>query len=523
VIVGAGPTGLLLAGELERRDVPCLLVDSLDAPQSWDRATIVHARSLEIFEALGLVDAFLRVGVQVGEARFRSGGETIGVLDLSKTGSRYGFDLGISEEVTESVLLGDLARHGGGVTRSTRVVGLRQDGEVVVASLELDGEASEVTAPWLVGCDGVHSRVRALAGLGFPGTDVEPEWAVFDATLDGWDEEFDVAFAHLDVPPVILTPLPDHRWRVYLRPTSSTSDLVADAARVVNRYKPQVEFRAVENPARFRCHSRVASSFRSGRVLLAGDAAHACSPAEGHGMNTGLQDAFNLGWKLALVCRGVAGDGLLDTYELERRPVAVRVVESGQAVEEGQALTGAADREERDAAIREAYGDPDAAHHEAVGAAEIDRSYADSPIVVGDGGEGATLGRLLPDTPPVHPADGPARSLHELAHRPDHTLLMLGGERAEPGDVGRLAAALREAYGDSPVVGAVHALSVGGGGEGIGTMDEAVADQLGVKDVTVLAVRPDRYVGFRHDGGDPGAFQTYLDALLSARVASGGG
>ena len=139
-----------------------------------------------------------------------------------------------------------------------------------------------------------------------------------------------MVFAHLDQPPVILTPLPGRRWRAYLRPTSETSDLVAEAEEVLLRYVPGVGFAGVENPARFRCHSRVAARYRSGRVLLAGDAAHACTPAEGHGMNTGLQDAFNLGWKLALVCRGEAGAGLLDTYEAERRPVAELVVSVGR-------------------------------------------------------------------------------------------------------------------------------------------------------------------------------------------------
>ena len=134
---------------------------------------------------------------------------------------------------------------------------------------------------WIVGCDGFHSAARKLTGIEFPGTDVEAPWAVFDATLDGWDEEFDVTAASLDAPPVILTPLPRRRWRVYLRPTSDESDLVSDAADVIHRHKPDVTFADVENPARFRCHSRVAASFRSGRVLLAGDAAHVCSPARG--------------------------------------------------------------------------------------------------------------------------------------------------------------------------------------------------------------------------------------------------
>jgi len=415
---------------LERRDVGCLLIDMLDAPLGWDRATVVHPRSMEIFEALGRTDPFLDQGVKVRAARFHSGGETLGELDLGLADSRYCFDVGISEEVTESVLTANLEEHGGAVMRSTRLVGLRSQPDGVAATIERNGEHREVMASWVVGCDGFHSAARELAGIEFTGTDVETPWAVFDATLDGWEEEFDVNTAYLDSPPVILTPLPGRRWRAYLRPTSDSNDLVADATEVIHRYKPEVTLAEVENAARFRCHSLVAAHFRSGRVLLAGDAAHVCSPTEGHGMNTVLQDAFNLGWKLALVCKGVAAPGLLGSYEAERRPVALRVVESGKAVDAGQGMTQQEERAERNAAIRQTYADPDLAHHEAVAAAELDRSYAGSGAVAGDSGNGLGPGDRLPDTPPVHPAAGSPCALHELAHNPDHTLLVLGGPEA---------------------------------------------------------------------------------------------
>ncbi|MDQ5831445.1 MAG: FAD-dependent monooxygenase [Actinomycetota bacterium] len=433
LVVGAGPTGLLLAAELERRDVPCLLIDALDAPQGWDRATVVHERSLEIFEALGIADRLLSEGVKTRGARFHSDGEILAELSLDLTGSRYGIQIGISEEVTESVLVGCLEAHGGAVTRSTRLVGLTPGEDVVTATLERDGVRREVVAKWVVGCDGGHSVVREAVGIEFPGTDIEGRWAVFDATAEGWNSDYDLVFAHLDQPPVILTPLPERRWRVYLRPTSDTSDLVAEAGQVLGRYAPGVRFAGVENPTRFRCHSRVATRYRSGRVLLAGDAAHACTPAEGHGMNTGLQDAFNLGWKLALVCHGEAGAGLLDTYEAERRPVAERVVSSGADAESAHAMTDAGERAARDAEIRRTIADRDIAHHEAAAASELDRSYPRSRAVAGDDGSDLAPGLLLPDTRQVEPADGDPRPLHELTHRRGHTLIVLGGPQADPG------------------------------------------------------------------------------------------
>ena len=195
LVVGAGPTGLLLAAELERRDVPCLLIDALDAPRGWDRATVVHPRSLEIFEALGIADRLLAQGVKTRAARFHSDGEILGELNLRLTGSRYGFDLGLSEEVTESVLTDFLEAHGGALTRSTRLIGLVAGEDAATATLGRDGERREVVVQWVVGCAGLRSAVREAVAIEFSGTDIEPQWAVFDATIDGWNDEYDVAYA----------------------------------------------------------------------------------------------------------------------------------------------------------------------------------------------------------------------------------------------------------------------------------------------------------------------------------------
>jgi hypothetical protein len=230
-------------------------------------------------------------------------------------------------------------------------------------------------------------------------------------------------------------------------------------------------------------------------------------------MNTGLQDAFNLGWKLALVCRGEAGSGLLDTYEAERRPVAERVVSSGADVETAHAMTDAGERAQRDAEIRRTFADPDTAHHEAAAAAEIDRAYPRSRAVAGDEDSDLRPGLRLPETGHVEPVDGDPRPLHELTHRRGHTLIVLGGPQADPARVGDL---VRELEGRSgAAVDAVVGLCTRPGGPRVGRIDESVAAQLGVVGVTVLGVRPDRYVGLRDDAGDPRAVGAYLSALVS--------
>jgi 2-polyprenyl-6-methoxyphenol hydroxylase-like FAD-dependent oxidoreductase len=516
VVVGAGPTGLLLAVELVRRDVGVLLIDGHDAPLGWDRATIVHARSIEIFEALGLAAQIVDRSVKIRAARMRSGGITLGEIDLGLADRRYGFDLGLSENETESVLTGCLEGLGGAVARSARLVEISKGPDGVVATIEQDGVRREVTTSWIVGCDGLHSTTRQLAGIGYPGADLDTPWAVFDATLEGWDQEFDACYAHFDVPALILAPLPRRRWRVYVRPTSDDSDLVSDATETLRRYAPAAEFVGIGNANRFRCHSRVADSFKSGRVFLAGDAAHACSPSEGHGMNTGLQDAFNLGWKLALACQGSGGSTLLDSYQAERRPVALRIVATGDDFEDNQAMTEADQRCGRDADMQRLLADPVAVHHEAVAAAELDRSYADSDLVMGNWNQHLSPGDRLPTTALVQPITGQPCALHELTHDLGHTLLVIGGKSTPGNVIVGLVSELRGLCRGSAIIDSVIGLCVHPEGGQTGRIDEEIADQLGVEATTILAIRPDRFVGLRHDGVDCPAVSRYIDQFRDA-------
>src|SRR5262249_31109934 len=301
----------------------------------------------------------------------------------------------------------------------------------------------KIATQWVVGCDGLHSTTRELSGIALAGHDIPEPWAVFDVTLTGWSEPYEAIYCFLDAIPVILTARPERRWRVYMPPRSPDSALVADASSTIRRYQPTLRLDAVANPARFHCHTKVATRFRSGRVLLAGDAAHVCSPFQGHGMNTGLQDAFNLAWKLALVCQGHSDAGILDSYEVERRPVAQLVGASGDEVEHTQPMSDPAQRRTRDATLRAVFADPRSRHHEAIAEAELNIDYGASPIVMGDAHQALGPGQRLPDTIEVRLAGGERRGLHELTHRAGHTALLIGGASARDDDLARLVESMR--------------------------------------------------------------------------------
>jgi 2-polyprenyl-6-methoxyphenol hydroxylase-like FAD-dependent oxidoreductase len=510
LVVGAGPTGLLLAAELERRRVGCLVIDANAAPLEWDRATVVHPRSLEVFESLGLVDRLLDEGVKQRVIKVYSEGGSLGEIDLADCGSRYGFNIGISEQVVEAHLTAYLQRQGGSILRSSRLTKLEEVEDGLVATFDHEGESQSVRVAWVVGCDGLHSTTRTLCGIEHVGHDIAEPWAVFDVTLAGWPDTYEANYVYLDEAPVILTALPNRRWRAYVRPRTQECDLVAETAEILSRYYPQVTFEDVEHPTRFHCHAKVASRYRAGRVLLAGDAAHVCTPAEGHGMNCGMQDAFNLAWKLARVCRGESDAALLDSYEAERRPVAVAIAASGDAVEELQKMADATARRSRNETLRAMIADAASRHHEAVAEAELDIDYSGSPIVMGTKNDTLAPGARLPNTIEVRLASGELCGLHEVGHCAGHTALVIGGPSADAARLLELKDAFESRRGEL-MLDVVFVCTTQG--DEHATLSVEHAALLGGEEITLLILRPDGHVGLRAEEKHLAAVEEYCERL----------
>ncbi|TWT40036.1 Pentachlorophenol 4-monooxygenase [Thalassoglobus neptunius] len=514
LVVGAGPTGLLLASELQRRNVDCLIIDAHSEPLHWDRATVIHPRSLEVFESLGIIEQFLDVGVKQRVVQISSGGLLLGELDLSACDSCYGFNIGISEEVTESILTDYLHQQGGNILRSARLVELAEESGEVTATIQNEGRTERVSVQWVVGCDGFHSTTRELTGIKMTGHDIEEPWAVFDATVAGWQNSYEGVYVYLDEVPVILTALPEERWRVYLRPHSTSADLLEEASTTLGRYLSNFSFENVGNPTRFQCHSKVAARFRLGRIFLAGDAAHVCTPAQGHGMNSGIQDAFNLAWKLALVCQGQSTPRILESYEAERRPVAQVIAASGDGAEQMQNALDDTERSCRDEALREMFADPASRHQEVVAETELDIDYSDSPIVIGNRHDVLAAGQRLPGGIEVIMAGSRLRKLHEFTHRTGHTVLLLGRSSEQHETLAELNASIRS-WGETPIIEAIFVLSTQPDPEKIDAqVTPSDAESLGVQGVTLLVIRPDGHIGLRADDHHLASLQEY-QALLS--------
>ncbi|WP_353947390.1 FAD-dependent monooxygenase (plasmid) [Streptomyces sp. HUAS MG91] len=332
VIAGAGPTGLMLACELRLAGVDVTVVEPLAQRSGESRAGGIHSRTLEILDQRGIVDRFL------DEGELQPVGHFSGLyLDFDESESRHPYPLMILQSAVERLLEERADELGARVRRACEVTGLVQDATGVTVELRSGGTAAApLRARYLVGCDGGRSSVRRLAGIGFPGT---------EATMTALIGDVEVPDLPEDYVWVRRTPAGDYSaiafepgWH---RVITSEFDRVAGRDEPVTFEQLRESMVRVagtdfgmRNPrwvSRFSDAARQADRYRAGRVLLAGDAAHIHFPAGGQGLNMGVQDAVNLGWKLGAVVRGDAPDGLLDTYHAERHPVAERVLQNTRA------------------------------------------------------------------------------------------------------------------------------------------------------------------------------------------------
>ena len=337
LIVGGGPTGLMLAAGLAMADVRCRIVDQAAVRPDTSRALVVHARSLELLAKLGVADRLVARGRRSVRARTyvnRRPAVQVAFGGGGADDTPYPFALFVSQVETERVLDEFLAERGLGVERPLTLVDfVADDGGVRARLRHADGAEEEVRARYLVGCDGAHSAVRKGAGIAFDGAPYPQDFILADVEARGLEEDGAIhVFVARDG---LLACFPmdgPGRYRLVasradaVPPDAGAPTLEEFRALAASVCGYPLTFDAPRWLSRFRLHHRLAARYRAGPVFLAGDAAHIHSPAGGQGMNTGIQDAANLAWKLALVLRGRAPERLLDSYEAERQPVGRRLL-----------------------------------------------------------------------------------------------------------------------------------------------------------------------------------------------------
>ena len=534
LIVGAGPTGLALAAQLRAFGTSFRIVDRQLDPVHESRALAVQPRTLEVLRGLGITPMLVERGNDAVQLLMHSGGSAtrIRLFDVGLEDTAYPFLLFVSQAETEAVMNEHLAARRVRVERGVELVGFAANQDDVSCTLRHEGgETERVHAGYLVGCDGAHSSVRHGAGIPFEGGAYPQTFGLADLEVDG-ELEGGAVHAFLGARGLLLF-FPLGRpatWRMMgmRRMPGSATEIDQETATPLSLEELQAlsdSFTGGELTLRdpawltdFRLHHRQATRYRSGRIFLAGDAAHVHSPAGGQGMNTGIQDAWNLGWKLALVLRGVATESLLDSYEAERWPVGRTVVRftdrafsvvtsNGRFLQlvrtrVGPLIARYALRFERGRALG------------LRAVSQLDIRYRRSPAVQ-EGRppppRGPKAGDRFPDAEVVR--DRRAVWLHEALAAPSFHLVLCG---PPDGWADGPLSALRERNADLLTV---HTLALEWTPGVLHDVSGVALSRLGVDQAAQYLVRPDGHVGYRCGGTDLRGLERYLERLFPGQEA----
>lgn len=540
LVVGAGPTGLLMASELARHGVSCRIIDKRPHATTTSNAIALHARTLEVFEQLGLIEELLAQGLKMHGASIYADSQRIMHVSFEELDTTYPFTLSLPQSETERILGAHLERLGIQVERNVELISLTQDEQAVTARLRhADGHEETATIPWLIGCDGAHSIVRHALNMPFSGSAYPEAFALADVKLD-WPLADDEMHMFLGQDGLLAAfPMRGGRYRLIVETTADAGTeklpdpTLEEIQAYLNTFAPAGSI--ASDPvwlAAFRTHLRQAAHTRQGRVFLAGDAAHIHSPAGGQGMNTGLQDAHNLAWKLALVHAGQAPASLLDTYEIERHPVAESVMRTTDLMIKGATLRSPIAQHIRNRLVPLLVQQDFIQHRLTAQLAELSINYRKSPIVAEHYNNhfaharfagGPRAGDRAPDAAPVRWADGSTTHLYELLRGTYFTLLLFADAENALASWQRLAAlanSITSQYGNlitSYIItaGATMPDVVQTSAAPLLDPEMALRQAYAASPECLYLVRPDGYIGFRSYPADEASLHGYLRQLFS--------
>lgn len=513
LVVGGGPTGLTMACELKRRGVNCRVIDKLPHATDKSKALVLHARTVELLDNMGIAEKFIPLGVRGHGASIFAQGKRIVHLSFDELESKFPFALMIPQSDTEAGLNEALSTWGVKVERPVELVGFTQTSNCVTATLKHpDGSEEIVTCDYIVGCDGSHSTVRHTLDLPFEGRPYAETFALADVHVK-WEMHDDEVIAFLDeMGAIAFFPMRDHRFRILMevkgekRPDEAPT--LEDFQAVCAKHVPgKCVLSDAVWLAYFKIHRRQVEDYRVQRAFLCGDAAHIHSPVGGQGMNTGMQDAINLAWKLALVVKGEAPDSLLDSYQQERHPVA-------------KALLGGTDLATKAAfarnpvaqSIRNALGGmlmslEVVQQRMMKNGSMLAVNYRGSKIVGQSHfhfGSGPAPGDRAPESEVRLLGESEEQSLYDVFRGTSHTLLLFADANDPDASYVRLkefASSVKDAYGD---LIRTH----------IVCPDDITYHRYGANHECLYLIRPDTFIGFRSQPTDFEALQKHLEPIL---------
>ena len=519
LVVGAGPTGLMMASELARHGIRCRVIDKAPQATQLSKALVIHARTLEIFENIGIADRFVSSGVKAHGGSVYSAGKRIVHFLFDGLDSRYNYALMLPQDETEALLGKHLESFGVNVERSTELTGFTQDAQSVVTTLRLaNGCEQTCRAEYLIGCDGAHSNVRHALNLAFEGAEYEENFALADVMVDSSIPNDEIVGFASEKGIVFFFPITNGRYRLIADVHTARSERDPTLEELQSIVDDQCHIAArLHDPkwtAYFKIHRRQAASYRVGRAFLAGDAAHIHSPAGGQGMNTGLQDAYNLGWKLAFAMKAIVKPAVLDSYATERHSVGRQVLKMTDAMTRFMELrnpVASAIRNRIASALASTEIFQSLARR---GIAELQVNYRDSPIVdeyhaglfgsIAALGGGPRAGDRAPDADGLQ-INGTTKRLYELLRSDAHKLLLFSDRPSNADELANLVSAaqqVNERYGGHVTAFAIRSSSdatkiPGWNGDVIADPSDALGRAYHAVASCAYVIRPDGYVADR--------------------------
>jgi 2-polyprenyl-6-methoxyphenol hydroxylase-like FAD-dependent oxidoreductase len=492
VIVGAGPVGLIAACELARLGVGVRIIDKLAEPTTESRAIAIHARSCDMLDRMGVLDDLIATGVKSTGMIMFAGGKKMLRAPLEAVDSAFAYTLITAQTETERVLTEHLSALGVTVDRGVALTGLTQDDDAVHLVLQhADGTTEQADTSWVIGTDGGHSSVRHLVGTKLQGSFKGERFILGDVEVEPcFDNTNMYTYFHSDGP-VVTLPMVGERVRflaqIHDEPGAplNLNPTTEQLQKIIDERIGGVTITTPHWVTCFEIHHGQVPDYRWGRVFLAGDAAHIHSPAGGQGMNTGMQDAFNLCWKLAMVIKGDAGNSLLDSYHAERHPIGKGVIDFTSTLTKVGTLKGLA-RVARNAAIRVIGHIPPAVRFMASNITETNIAYQGSPAVLAATSRRA---KVTPGQHVPHIDDPQLEKQLSAAWESDHTghtVLTVAGNGPAPA---------AGPAGQTQVLITADGAPVGGYDLVVADPDGVVAKRFGLSDGGRVVVRPDGYLG----------------------------
>jgi len=515
LIVGAGPTGLMMACELARHDISFRIIDKKSERTEGSNATWIQTRTIEIFDALGIVNSFLKIGHKCHAINFYDNGKPIANMPLDVVDSVYPFVLMLPQRETERLLNNKLEESKVYVEHSLELIDIKQTNKGVVSTIRLSDSSTEtITSDWVIACDGANSTIRERCRIPFHGDDIPEQFMVADAEMDSFlpIDEIHVFFDKGTILPEKGTIFAAFPWGS--KEYRLSANLYAEVPRqtfhehevkeiVAERTNGNFIVESVSWISPFWIRDKIVNQMQNNSIYLMGDAAHIHSPAGGQGMNTGLQDAYNLAWKLALVIKNKAKSSLLESYQLERYPVVNNIVEQTGQLTKSMLFDKSFFTKLQE--FSKSLSQNKIAKKTASELTQLAICYENSPVINYD------------EVPPIEaPKQGERAPVNQCLRNPYHNILLFTGLTPEKNILQTLVTVTDKLKSISPDLIKVHVIS---------TIDlkidnlvfdknHEIHKQFVVENLAIYVVRPDTYISYFSKKWDTESLEQFLKRYL---------